>query len=146
LKREYPSQPIVGVGALILNEGKILLVKRGVDPGKGRWSIPGGAVELGEKVRDATIREAKEESGLDVEIINDRPIDVVDSMTTTEDNRLKYHYILVQFVTRPKGGALKPGSDALDAQWVPLEKVEKYDLTKPFRAFFQKHKHELPKL
>jgi len=146
LKREYPTQPIVGVGAVILNEGKILLVRRGVEPGKGRWSIPGGAVELGEKVRDATIREAKEEVGLDVEITDDRPFDAVDSMTTTEDNRFRYHYVLLQFITRPKGGTLKPGSDALEAKWVPLGEVEKHNLTKPFRAFFQKHKHELQKL
>jgi len=146
LKREFPSQPIVGVGAVILDNGKILLVKRGVEPGKGRWSIPGGAVELGEKVREATIREAKEEVGLDVEIADDRPFDAVDSMTTTHDSRLKYHYVLLQFITRPIGGTLKPGSDVLEAEWVPLEKVEHYDLTKPFRVFFQKHKHELKKL
>jgi len=146
LKREYPSQPIVGVGALILNQGKILLVKRGVEPGKGKWSIPGGAVELGEGVREATIREAKEESGLDVEIIDNRPIDAVDSMSISEDRRLKYHYVLLQWYTRPIGGTLKPGSDVLEAEWVPLKEVEKYDLTKPFRAFFQKHKHELQKL
>jgi len=146
LKREYPTQPIVGVGAVILNEGKILLVRRGVEPGKGRWSIPGGAVELGEKVREATIREAREESGLDVEIIDDRPLDAVDSITTTEDSLLRYHYVLLQFVTRPRGGTLKPGSDALEAKWVSFEEVERYDLTKSFRAFFQIHKHELKKL
>ncbi len=64
MKREYPTQPIVGVGALIVHEGKLLLVKRGVDPDKGKWSIPGGAVELGEKMRDAVIREVKEEMRL----------------------------------------------------------------------------------
>lgn len=146
LKREYPTQPVIGVGAVILDEGKILLVRRGVDPGKGKWSIPGGAVDLGEKVREATVREAKEESGLDVEIFDDRPFDVVDSITVTEDKRLKYHYVLLQFVTRPKGGMLEPGSDALEAKWVPLEEVEDYDLTKSFLAFFQRHKHELQRL
>lgn len=64
MRREYPEQPIAGVGALIVHEGKLLLVKRGVDPAKGKWSIPGGAVELGERMRDAVVREVKEECGL----------------------------------------------------------------------------------
>jgi len=143
LRREYPLQPIVGVGAVIVQDGRLLLVRRGVEPGKGKWSIPGGAVELGETVRDATIREAKEETGLDVEIVVDRPLDAFDNLDIDEKGGLRYHYVLLQFLTRPKSGTLKPSSDALDARWVPLEEVEKYNLTKPFRKFFTKHKNEL---
>ena len=80
MRREYPTQPIVGVGALIVYDGRIVLVRRGVDPGKDRWSIPRGAVNLGEKVREAAIREAEEECGLNIEIAVDRPMDVVDSI------------------------------------------------------------------
>ena len=143
MRREYPSQPIVGVGAVIVQDGSLLIVKRGVEPGKGKWSIPGGAVDLGEEVREAVMREAKEECGLDIEIIDDRPMDAVDGITVDKEGRLKYHYILLQFLAHPKGGILKPSSDVLDAKWVPLEEVEKYDLTRTFRAFFQKHQSEL---
>ena len=143
MRREYPTQPIVGVGALIVHDGRIVLVRRGVDPGKGRWSIPGGAVNLGEKVREAAVREAEEECGLNIEIAVDRPMDVVDSIRKDEKGRLRYHYVLLQFLARPEGGKLKASSDVLDAKWVPLEEVETYELTKSFRSFFKKHRQEL---
>ena len=143
MRREYPEQPIVGVGALIVHERKLLLVKRGVDPAKGKWSIPGGAVELGERMRDAVIREVKEECGLDVEIALDRPVDAIDNITMSKDGRFKYHYVLLQFLVRLKGGVLRPASDVLDATWVPFEKVKTYDLTKSFRVFFGKHQDKL---
>ena len=143
MKREYPKQPLAGVGAVIINEGKMILVKRGVEPGKGKWSIPGGLVELGETVREATVREAKEETDLDVEIVVDRPLDAFDNIDIDEKGGLRYHYVLIQFLTRPKNGTLKPSSDVSDAKWVPLQEVERYDLTKPFRKFFTKHKDEL---
>ena len=143
MRREYPTQPIVGVGALIVHDGRIVLVRRGVDPGKGRWSIPGGAVNLGEKVREAAVREAEEECGLNIEIAVERPMDVVDSIRKDEKGRLRYHYVLLQFLARPQGGKLKASSDVLDAKWVPLEEVETYELTKSFRSFFKKHRQEL---
>jgi len=145
LKREYPMRPIVGVGAVILQEGNILLVKRRAEPGKGRWSIPGGSVHLGEKIRDATIREAKEESGLDIEIVDDRPIDAFDSIITDDKGRTQYHFTLLEFLAKPKGGTLKAAEDAAEARWVPLEEVKKYDLTNSFRTFFEKHENELKK-
>ena len=143
MRREYPKHPLVGVGALIVKEEKMILVKRGAEPGKGQWSIPGGLVELGESVRDAVVREAKEETGLDVEIVVDRPLDAFDNIDTDEKGGFHYHFVLLQFLTHPKSGTLKSSSDAVDAKWVPLEEVEKYDLTKPFRKFFTKHKDEL---
>jgi ADP-ribose pyrophosphatase len=133
----------VGVGALIVHEGKLLLVKRGVDPDKGKWSIPGGAVELGERMREAVIREVKEECGLDVEIALDKPLDAIDNIIMSEDGRLQYHYVLLQFLVRLKGGALRPASDVLDAKWVPFDEVKTYDLTESFRSFFEKHQEEL---
>jgi len=139
-------RPIVGVGAVILQDEKIILVKRRAEPGKGRWSIPGGTVHLGEKVREATIREAKEESGLDVEIVDDRPIDAFDSIITDDRGRTQYHFTLLEFLTKPKGGSLKAAEDAAEARWVPLEEVKKYDLTNSFRVFFEKHEDELKRL
>ncbi|MEM2936776.1 MAG: NUDIX hydrolase, partial [Candidatus Bathyarchaeia archaeon] len=146
LRREYPSQPVVGVGAVILNQGKILLVKRGVEPGKGRWSIPGGAVELGEGLHEALKREVREECGLAVEV--DRLMDVVENLVSNKKGRLRFHYVVLDFLARFKGGTLKPASDVADAQWVPLDQAETYDLTRTFRAFFEKHKEEnyLPEL
>jgi ADP-ribose pyrophosphatase YjhB (NUDIX family) len=135
-------QPIVGVGAVIVQDGKLVLIKRGVEPSKGKWSIPGGAVELGEGVRDTAIREAKEECGLDIKLVGDKPMDAIDNVVPDEKGRLQYHYILLQFLARPKGGTLKPTSDATEARWVPLEEVEKYDLTSSFRLFFKKHRKE----
>jgi len=143
LRREYPAQPIVGVGAVIVQDGKLVLIRRGVEPDKGKWSIPGGGVELGETVGDAAVREAKEECGLDIELVEDRPMDALDKMVPGEKGRLKYHYVLLQFIARPKGGTLKPTSDATEARWVPLEEVERYNLTDSFRAFFKKHRKEL---
>ena len=133
----------MGVGAVIVQNGKLVLIKRGVEPDKDKWSIPGGGVELGEAVRDAAVREAKEECGLDIELIGDRPMDALDKMVPDEKGRLQYHYVLLQFLARPKGGTLKPTSDATEARWVPIEEVEKYDLTKSLRLFLKKHRKEL---
>jgi 8-oxo-dGTP diphosphatase len=143
LGREYPTQPIVGVGAVIVQDGKLVLIKRGVEPDKDKWSIPGGGVELGEAVRDAAVREAKEECGLDIELVGDSPMDALDKMVPDEKRRLQYHYILLQFLARPKGGTLKPTSDATEARWVPIEEVGKYNLTNSLRLFLKKHRKEL---
>jgi len=89
------------------------------------------------------VREAKEECGLDIEIIEDRPMDAVDNISIDQERRFKYHYVLLQFLARPRSGTLEPSSDVLDAKWVPLQEVEEYDLTRSFRAFFRKHRSEL---
>ncbi len=136
-------QPIVGAGALIVHGKKLVLVKRGVQPGKGKWSIPGGAVELGENVRDAVRGEVKEETGLDIEMIEDRPMDGVDNILTDDEGGLRFHYVLLQFLARPRNDVLKPAGDVVDARWVALKDVQKYDLTPSFRLFFKKHKNEL---
>jgi len=143
LRREYPSQPIVGVGTVIVQDGKLVLVKRGVEPGKGKWSIPGGAVELGETVRDTAMREAKEECGLDIELVEDTPMDAIDNMIMGENERLRYHYVLLQFLARPRGGTLRAGGDVTEVRWVPLEEVDTYNLTNTFRLFLKKHRKEL---
>ncbi len=126
-----------------MHEGKLVLVKRGVQPGEEKWSIPGGVVELGETVRDAVRREAKEESGLAVEITVERPLDVVDNIFEDKKGRFQFHYVILLFLAKPKSGTLKPADDALDARWVSLKDVEEYDLTKSFRSFFKEHRKEL---
>jgi 8-oxo-dGTP diphosphatase len=138
LKREYPGQPVAGIGAVIMHDGKILLVKRGSEPGKGKWSIPGGIVELGETVKETTVREVKEETDLDVEV--EDLIDVVDNLETDEKGRVRYHFIIMDFLASLKKGSLKAGSDIIEAEWVPLGQVEKFDLTRTFREFFERNR------
>jgi 8-oxo-dGTP diphosphatase len=144
LKRLYPDQPIVGVGAVIVCDGKILLEKRRNDPGKGKWIIPGGLAELGESTERTVIREVKEETGLDVE--KPEHVDVVDNIDFDENGKVKYHFIIIDYSVKLKGGGAKAGSDAEELRWVPLGEVEAYDLTKTIRAFFQRNKEKLEKL
>ena len=145
LRREYPLQPIVGVGAVIVDCGKIVLVQRGVEPALGKWSFPGGAVELGEKVRDAVVRETKEETGLTVDFTQDIPLDAYDIFALDKDGRLWYHYVLLQFLVKPKSGLLTATSDVTNAKWVPIKEAETYDLAESVRSFIKKHKKELEK-
>ena len=141
-KRLYPSQPIVGVGIVILRQGKILLGKRLNEPAKGKWSVPGGVVELGETLKQAVIREAKEETCLDVS--NPTLLDVVDIMDLDPKGKVIYHYVIVDYlVTITNTFEPKAASDAAELRWVKLTEVEDYDLTKSFRHFFLKNKNKL---
>jgi mutator protein MutT len=144
VKRLYPKQPIVGVGALLICDGKILLEKRKNEPGKGKWSIPGGLVELGEDVEQTVVREVKEETGLEVE--KPSVIDIVDNITRDSNGDIRYHFVIVDYFVKLKGGLLKAQSDAEELRWVALDEVEKYDLTKTFREFFQRNRQELERL
>ena len=143
-KRHYPDGPVVGVGALILKEGKILLSKRLNEPAKGKWSIPGGVVELGEKIEDAVIRETKEETGLSV--VDPILVDVVDSIDADDLGKIRYHYIIIDFYVRVKDGVPKADTDVEELVWVPLDEVKTYDLTFSFKRFFEKNKEHLKKL
>ncbi len=143
MKREYPNQPIVGVGSVVVKNGNVVLVRRGTEPALNKWSIPGGAVELGETVRNAVIRETREECGLEIELATNIPMDTSDILVLGKDERFKYHYVLIQFLARCKSGILKPNHDITDARWVPLTEVENYDLTESVRLFFRKHLNEL---
>ncbi len=144
VKRLYPKQPIIGVGAVIICNGKLLLEKRKNDPGKGKWSIPGGLVELGENVEETVIREVKEETCLEVE--KPEHIDVVDNITKDSNGEIKYHFVIIDYFVKLKGGTLKAKSDAEELKWITFDEVEKYDLTKTFREFFQRNRQKLEKL
>ena len=144
MKRLYPDQPIVGVGAVIICEDKILLEKRRNEPSRGKWTIPGGLVELGESLESAVVREAREETCLEVE--NPRLLDVVDNVDLDESGKVKYHFVIVDYmVTAKRVGALKAASDAEDLKWVPFNEVEAYDLTQSFRTFFKRNRKRLKK-
>jgi ADP-ribose pyrophosphatase YjhB (NUDIX family) len=120
------------------------LEKRGSQPGKGQWSIPGGLVELGEAVEHTVIREVKEETGLDVE--KPEHVDVVDNVELDERGTVKYHFVIIDYLVRLKSGKLKAASDAEELRWVPFGEVIEYDLTPTFRAFFQRNRQRLEKL
>ena len=123
--RVYPERPIVGVGAVVLDErGRVLLVKRANEPLKGEWSLPGGAVDVGETLEDAMRREVREETGLDVEV---GPIvDVLDRIRRDPDGRVRFHYVLVDFLCRPCGGTLQCASDAEEALWAGGADLRRY--------------------
>jgi len=144
LKRLYPAQPLVDVGAILIRDGKILLEKRKNEPDKGKWSVPGGLVELGESLEQAVTREVKEETGLTVE--EPKLFDVVENVVSNEKGRIKYHYVIVYYFVKQQGGKLKATSDASELRWVQLAEVEKCDLPKRLREFFHKNKLRLEKL
>jgi len=126
MQREYPDNPVLGVGAVIFNNEKVLLVKRGKEPGYGKWSIPGGAVELGETLKEGVLREVKEETGLEVEIGG--MVEVLEWISRDENDRIKYHYVLVDFWCKCLSVEINPSSDALDARWVLFSDAPNYDL------------------
>jgi 8-oxo-dGTP diphosphatase len=143
MKRLYPDQPVVGIGAVIIKEGEIALIKRGNEPSKGKWTIPGGLVELGENLEAAIIRETKEEVCLEVE--NPQLIDVVDNIDLDEHGKVKYHYIIIDYLVHVKSGNIQAASDAEELHWVPFVEVESYNLTASFRIFFRNNKEKLKK-
>jgi 8-oxo-dGTP diphosphatase len=127
VKREYPAQPIVGVGAVILAPAGVVLVKRRYEPLAGRWSLPGGAVEVGEPLEQSIAREVVEETGLIVEV---GPIvEVFDRILLDADGRVQYHFVLIDYLCRPIGGGLEAGSDVEDAVIVDPAALEPYALT-----------------
>ena len=143
MKRLYPDQPIVGVGAVIIKEGQIALIKRGNEPAKGKWTIPGGLVELGESPEQAVIRETKEELKLDV--ANPTLIDVVSQVDLDEMGKVKYHYVIIDYLVHVRAGTAEAASDAVELQWVPFEEVENYNLTASFRVFFRRNRERMAK-
>ena len=126
MKREYPDRPIVGVGGVVVHRQRALLIRRGCEPLKGAWSIPGGMLELGEELAEGVRRELKEETGLEVE-----PLEIVAAFDriTREGKGIKYHYVIVDYVCRLRGGKLKPSSDVTDARWVRREEMPQYHLS-----------------
>ncbi|MBT0159115.1 NUDIX hydrolase [Candidatus Bathyarchaeota archaeon A05DMB-2] len=141
MSAEYPKKPVVGVGAIILDDGKILLEKRKNQPGKGKWAVPGGLVELGETIEDAVIREVKEETGL--EVYDPRLVDVVNYINLDENGAVKYHFVIIDYLVTVKSGKPKAASDADALKWVPFNEVEQYDLTESFWRFFKQNKQKL---
>ncbi len=119
MKRDYPEHPIIGVGAVIIEAGRALLVRRATEPLRGEWSVPGGMLELGETLHDGVRREALEETGLEIEPGD--VLDVFDSIFTDGLGRTQYHYVLIDYLCRPVAGQARAGSDVSDVRWVSPE-------------------------
>jgi len=117
---------MVGVGAVIVHEGRVLLVRRNTEPLKGEWSVPGGVLELGEKLRDGAAREALEETGLQVEV--EEVLDVFDSIFPDADGRTQYHFVLVDFLCRVISGEAVAGSDVSEVKWVTEAEIDALEL------------------
>jgi mutator protein MutT len=126
--RKYPDRPYVGVGAVIVDGGNVLIVKRKYDPLAGQWSLPGGGVELGETLEDSIVREMREETGLEIEV--GPVIEVFDRITRDDDGEVKYHFVLVDYLCWPVGGELRASSDVADARFVDPSELPQYNLTK----------------
>lgn len=127
MTRQYPERPIFGVGAIILKDEKVLLIKRGQEPLKDFWSLPGGAQETGETTHEALRREILEETGLEIEII--KFATMVDIIDLDEAGKVRHHYTVADYLCRATGGTLKAGGDAADAKWVKIGDLDKFDLT-----------------
>jgi len=128
MKREYPEQPLVGVGAIIIEGDRVVLVKRGHPPLAGEWSIPGGVLEVGETLREAAVREAREETGMAVETAD--LLGVYDRVLRDGDGRTKYHYVLIDFLCQRVGGEPRAAEDADEARWFTREEVAGLPLAK----------------
>ena len=125
--RRYPQRPLVGVGALIFKNHRILLTQRGKDPLKGWWSLPGGALETGETLKDAVCREVLEETGLEVEA--GEVFEVFERITRDATGLVEYHFVLVDYICRVTGGTLMPGDDADAVEWVSRKNLPSLKIT-----------------
>ena len=130
VSRSYPACPIVGVGAVIVRHTghgpEVLLARRANPPLQGEWSLPGGALEVGEKLRDGLAREVLEETGLEVEV--GPVLDVIDSIFPDGEGRTQYHYVLIDYLCRPRAGTALAASDASELRWARAEELENFGL------------------
>ena len=135
MSHEYPERPIVGVGGVIVSDGKAIIIRRANEPYKGQWSIPGGRVELGETLIDAVRREMREETGLVVEV---GPIIEVFERIHRDDRGVRHHFVIVDYLCHCAGGGLCAGDDADAAVWVTSEELERYDIRESAVAVIRK--------
>lgn len=130
--RKYPDRPYVGVGAVIVDGGAVLIVRRKYEPLAGQWSIPGGGVEVGETLEECVAREIREETGLEIAV--GPVIEVLDRISRDDDGRVCYHFVVVDYLCWPVGGELNPASDVADARFVDPAALEPYELTEKAMA------------
>jgi 8-oxo-dGTP diphosphatase len=126
--REYPDRPVVGVGAVVIKDGKVLLVERGVPPNKGVWAIPGGSLKLGETLQEGAEREILEETGITIKAGD--PFYCFDFFERDHEGQIRFHYVVVDMKGDYIGGDVRGGDDALDARWVSPEELNVLPVSK----------------
>jgi 8-oxo-dGTP diphosphatase len=122
----YPRSPVLGVGAIVFDADRVLLVRRATPPREGLWSLPGGRVELGERLEDALAREVLEETGLSVDVVS--LVELFQYVERDGNERVRYHYVVADYLCRKRDGAPRAGSDVSDARFVPVERLASYEL------------------
>jgi mutator protein MutT len=125
--RRYPQRPVLGIGALIFDRGKILLVERGKEPLKGCWSLPGGVLEIGETLEQGIVREVREETGLEVEPL--KMLEIFERIIRDSQGAPEYHYVLIDYICRVTGGSLRAADDASRVAWVSRRQLSTYQIT-----------------
>ncbi len=136
MTREYPDHPRVGVGAVVLSGDRVLLVRRGGQPSRGKWSLPGGQVELGETTIEAVQRELIEECGLKIRVVG--LAGVLDRVVKDADGRIRYQWVLVDYLAYPESETICAGSDAAEARWVPVSEIANLDVTEGLADMIQR--------
>jgi 8-oxo-dGTP diphosphatase len=134
--REYPDRPIVGVGGVVIANGRVLLIRRGNPPLEGEWSIPGGTMEVGETLPEAVKRELAEEAGIEVRV--GELIEALERIFLDPDGRAKYHYVILDYLCDMKGGLAKAGSDATEVAWATESELGRYGLSAAATRVIQK--------
>ena len=134
--RRYPKRPIVGIGALIFNRDRILMAQRGKEPLKGWWSLPGGALEIGERLADGVRREVREETGLEIRPLG--VLEIFERIMHDASGATEYHYVLVDYICRITGGELRAGDDVAVVEWVRRRDLPKLQITEGTLAVIEK--------
>jgi 8-oxo-dGTP diphosphatase len=134
--REYPERPIVGVGGVVILNGRVLLTRRGNPPLEGEWSIPGGTLEVGETLPEAVKRELAEETGIDVRV--GELIEALERIFLDPDGRTKYHFVILDYLCDVAGGNARAGSDATEVVWTTESELDKYELSAATTRVIQK--------
>lgn len=135
-ERTYPARPLVGVGAVVLRGRQVLLAQRGHPPAEGTWSLPGGLIELGETAEQAVIREIREETA--IEALAGPILGLFQPIQRDADERVRYHFVVIDFLAYYQAGVLQPGDDAVDLRWVEPADLNTYQLTPAARDMIER--------
>lgn len=125
--REYPLRPIVGVGGVVITDGRALLIRRGYPPLEGQWSIPGGTLKIGETIVEGILRELEEETSIEVRVLG--MIEVFERIFRDEDGKVQYHFVILDYLCEMAGGSARAGGDVVDVAWAGEAELKKFELT-----------------